>query len=309
MVEAKEIKLVKLAPFTLMTSAVSAFLAFIVAIVMLIVLGLVSIAVPGSRIYGTVLISLGASVIILYPIGSFFINLAVNFFNAFLYNNLAPRLGGIKLGLDGDDLNDVPVISFALILASIEAIWAFIIGVFLAALMIPFTTLLTSSIPVISQAIANATNASGAALPTGAAIGAGSAILAVFLIIGLPIIVFIAGFIGHSIFALIYNYIVTKASKIKLEFTTISGSIHELTSIPIIPAALSISILFLIIGIIVGLINLITLSIRGFPVAGLTSLILNIIQYFIESFIITALAAIVYNYLVPKIGGIKINLE
>ena len=78
-----------------------------------------------------------------------------------LYNALVPRLGGIKLELDGKDIVKIPVISYSLILSAIGAIWAFIVGLVLAAVISPVFSLLSniSTLPEASQIAANFTNA------------------------------------------------------------------------------------------------------------------------------------------------------
>ncbi len=301
-----EIKSIKLAPFTLMSSSVQAILAFIAAIIMLIVFGIAGALIPGI---GAAVALIGVAMIIIYPIAAFFIGIATNFFTAFLYNSLVPRIGGVKLELEGSDVTEIPIVSFALILAVIEAIWAFIFGLFLAAAIAPITALLSSSIPIISQAIANATNTTGAALPTGSAVGTVGVVTALLLIIALPIAVFVIGFIGHALTAIFYNFIATRAAKLKLEFAKVSDTLHELKSIPVVPAALSIAIVFTIFGLIQGIIRLISLSAAGDPTAGIVALISDIIVNFVMYFIIVALAAFFYNFLVPRIGGIKLNLE
>jgi len=318
MVEIKEIKSVKLAPFALMTSSINAIIAFIAAIIILIVFGTVAALIPQASIFGAVITAVGLALIIIYPISSFFINLSTSFFSALLYNTLVPRLGGIKLGLEGDDVTEIPVISFALILASIEAIWAFIIGLFLAAALAPITALLSSSIPVISQGIVNAlnstnftnvTNISNITIPNGSAVGAIGIIGALFLIIGVPILVFVLGFIVNALAAIFYNYLATRVSKVKLNFAAISGTLYELKSIPPVPTALALAVVFAIFGFLQGLGRLIALSAAGNPLGGVGALIGSIIYAFVMYFIIVALAAIFYNYLAPRIGGIKLNLE
>lgn len=301
-----EIKSVKLAPFTLMSSTVHAILALIAAIIMLILFSIVGAFFPNI---GAAIALMGVAMIIIYPIAVFFIGLSTQFFSAFLYNTLVPRLSGIKLELEGSDVTAIPVVPFALILAAIEAIWAFIFGLFLAAAIAPITALISGSIPVVSQVIANATNATGAAMPTGAAVGAFGVISALLLIIALPIAVFVIGFIANALTAIFYNFIATKVSKIKLEFAAVSDTLHELKSIPVVPAALSIAVVFTIWGLINGIINLIQYSAMGDAVTGVGSLIGNIIGNFILYFIIVALAAFFYNFLVPRIGGIKLDLE
>jgi hypothetical protein len=301
-----EIKSIELAPFTLMSSSVQAILAFIMAIIMLIVFSIAGAVIPQI---GAAIALIGVAMIVIYPISAFFIGITANFFTAFLYNALVSRLGGVKLELEGNDITAIPVVPFALILSVIEAIWAFIIGLFLAAAAAPIIALLSSSIPVISQAIANATNTTGAAMPTGAALGSAGVVGALLLIIGLPIAVFIFGFIGHALAAIFYNYIATRAANLKLEFAKVSDTLHELKTIPVVPAALSIAIVFTIFGLIQGIIRLISFSAAGDATAGVVALISDIIGNFIMYFIFVALAAWIYNFLVPKIGGIKLDLE
>lgn len=306
MADVKEIKSVEIASFTLMTAGIQSILAFIGALLMLLFFGILGAVIP---VFGAAIAWLGVAIVIAYPISVFFIGIAVNFYSAFLYNNLVSRLGGIKLAMDGNDVIQIPVVSFALILAVINAIWAFIIGLFLAAAMAPLTSFLSSLIPLISQAFVNSTNMTGITMPTGAAVGAIGIFEALFLIIGMPIMAFIVGFIFNALAALFYNFIATKVSKIKLEFTAISGKLHELKSIPVIPAAIAVAVIMAIFGLIFGLINLISLSAQGYAITGLMVLISDIIVYFILYFIIAALAAFFYNILVPRIGGFKLELE
>ena len=305
----KEIKHVKIAPFVLMTASINVILAFIAAIILLIIFGLVSAFAPQNPVIGRYIVSLGVGLIFILPISAFFITLAGNFFYVLLYNGLVPRLGGIKLGLEGDEVTEIPVIPFALILSSIGAIIALIVGIFLAALILPLLSLLSGSIPALSQAFANATNATNATLPTGAALGVAGVIIAVLLTIALPIVVFIGGFINNALTAIFYNFIAIRVSKIRLEFLAVSGSLNELKSIPVIPTALSVAVVFLIFGFLNGLYSLITNSAHGMVAAGVGGFIGNILFYFIGYFIFVALTAIFYNMLGPRIGGIKLELK
>jgi hypothetical protein len=93
----------------------------------------------------------------------------VSFFSVMLYNVLVPRLGGVKLELEGNEVEKIPVISFSLILSAIGAIWAFIVGLVLAAVFSPLFSFISSisTIPAAANITANITNASGAAMPTG----------------------------------------------------------------------------------------------------------------------------------------------
>ena len=294
MVNVKEIKSVKLTPFTKMSASIYGILGLIAAIVIFITLAIVQATGVITQLgQFNVVTGIGIPLIILIPIGTFFITIAVSFFSAILYNALVPRLGGIKLELENNDVERIPVVPFALILAAIGAIWAFIVGLVLAALISPIFSLI-STLPQASNITANFTNVTGATLPTSGAFGAIGAIVTVLLIIGLPIMAFVFGFIWNALFAIFYNYIVTRVAKIKLEFAAISGNLHELKHIPVLQTALAVALVYAILGLIFGILS------RNYA-----EFITNFVQYFIE----TALIALLYNYLAPKIGSIKLNLE
>jgi len=297
MVDVKEIKSFKLTPFTRMSASIYGILGLIAAIVMLIALIIVQAAgvIPQLGQFNLVT-GLGIPLIVLLPIGAFFSTIMVTFFSVMLYNALVPRLGGVKLELDGNDVEKIPVVSFSLILSAIGAIWAFIVGLVLAAVISPLFSFISaiSTMPAAANITANITNASGAAMPTGAEVGTAGVFMSLVLIIGLPIMAFVFGFIWNALFALFYNYIVTRVAKIQLEFGQITGSLHELKHIPVLPTALAVAIVYALLGIISGIMS-----------GNYGEFISNFIMYFIE----TALIALLYNYLAPKIGSIKLNLE
>jgi hypothetical protein len=294
MIDVKEIKSVKLTPFTRMSASIYGILGFIAAVVMFFVLIIVQAAgvIPQLGQFNLVT-GVGVPLIVLIPIGAFFSTIVVSFFSVMLYNALVPRLGGVKLELEGNEVEKIPVISFSLILSAIGAIWAFIAGLVLAAVISPVFSLI-SAMPATANITANFTNATGATLPTGFEFGAFGAIVTLLLIIGLPIMVFVFGFIWNALFAIFYNYLVTRVAKIQLEFSQITGNLHELKHIPVLPTALAVAIVFALLGVISGILS-----------GNYGEFISNFIVYFIE----TALIAVLYNYLAPKIGSIKLNLE
>jgi len=294
-----EIKNAKIVPFTLMSSSISAILAFIGGILFAIMAGILVALLPAPL--GGLLAGLGVAAIIAYPILTFLTGLWVVFLSVLLYNLLVPRVGGVKLAMEENKVASIPIVPFALILSIIGAIWAFIIGLILATGIAPLAGLIGTAIPL----IANATNTSF----TGAAFGAGTAILYLFLIIGLPIIVFISGFISNALFAIFYNYIAVRAAKIQLNFTAVTGAWNELTSIPIIPAALALAVVSAIFGLLSGLGNFATLAGQGQAAAGFGALIGAIIGNFIWTFIVVAIGAWLYNFLAPRIGAVKLELE
>jgi len=294
MVDVKEIKSVKLTPFTKMSALIAGILGLIAAVVLLIVLTIVQAtgAIPNLGSFN-VITGIGLPLIILLPIGAFFITIASSFFSIILYNALVPRLGGVKLGLEGTEVANIPVVAYALILSAIGAIWAFIAGLVLAAIISPIFSA-AGSLPDLTNITANITSATGSTLPSSAGFGAMGIILSIALIIGLPILVFVFGFIGHALVAIFYNFLVTRVAKINLEFAAISETLHELKHIPVLQTALAVAIVFAIMGLITGVLS-----------GNYTQFISNFVSYFVE----TALIAILYNYLAPKIGSIKLNLE
>ena len=294
MVDLKEIKSIQLAPFTRMSASIYAILAFIAAIFMLITLSIVQAfsLIPNVGFF-TVVGGIGLPLIVLMPLAAFLITLSVSFLTITLYNLLAPRLGGVELELDGSEVTKIPIVSFALILAAIQAIWALIAGLFMVGFANIMTTFVGDIIPAISNEVPKFTNTTFPIGPTGMPAGSEMAIISVLLIIGMPIIVFVFGFIWNALFAIFYNYIVTRVAKINLEFNQIKDNLHELKHIPVIPTALAVAIVYAIFGLF------------GFITGNFGEFISNFILYFIE----TALIAILYNYLAPKIGSIKLNLE
>ena len=296
MINVKEIKSIKLTPFTRMSASIYGVLGFIAALGMVIMLTIIqAIGVFPELGNFNVVSGLAVPIIILFPIGAFFSTIVISFFSVMVYNALVPRLGGIKLELDGKNVEKIPVISFALILSVIGAVWAFIAGLVLAAVISPLFSLLSTmaTTPEAAEIAANFTNATGAAMPTGAAFGTAGIVVSLVLIIGLPIMVFVFGFIWNALFAIFYNYLVTRVAKIQLEFSQISESLHELKNIPVIPTALAVALVYALLGLL------------GIFTGNYADFITNFVQYFIG----TALIAILYNYLAPKIGSIKLNLE
>ncbi len=296
MINVKEIKSIKLTPFTRMSASIYGVLGFIAALGMVIMLTIIqAIGVFPELGNFNVVSGLAVPIIILFPIGAFFSTIVISFFSVMVYNALVPRLGGIKLELDGKNVEKIPVISFALILSVIGAVWAFIAGLVLAAVISPLFSLLSTmaTTPEAAEIAANFTNATGGAMPTGAAFGTAGIVVSLVLIIGLPIMVFVFGFIWNALFAIFYNYLVTRVAKIQLEFSQISESLHELKNIPVIPTALAVALVYALLGLL------------GILSGNYADFITNFVQYFIG----TALIALLYNYLAPKIGSIKLNLE
>jgi hypothetical protein len=305
MVDIKEIKHIRAAPFTLMSSSIHAILAFIAAILIILFFGTLAALIPGASMFAAFITLLGLAIIILYPLTAFFWNVMAAFVMALLYNLLAPKVGGIKLGMEGEEVKSIPVVSVALVLACIVAVITFIMGLYMGLAGSSILSLVSGVVPVVGTLLIDATNATNATAPTGGLFAAISGIWALFWIILVPIMTFIFSFIGYALFAIFYNILIPKIGGMKLIFAE-AGTAFELTNIPVVPAALSVSVVLAVLGAIYGfLMGIMT----GDIVAAIIALIVYAIMWFVMYFIIVALGAVIYNFLQPKIGGIKLELE
>lgn len=312
MEDIKEVKSVDLISFTLIASSTAAILAFIYAVIILFISGILVVFIPQVAGFREVISGLGLASLIILPIGAYFLFMALSLSTALLYNDLSHRISGFKAILNGNEIIQIPIKIFALLIASIEGIWAFILGLFLTAAIVPFTNIINNLIQYSLSTVPDATNIVGA-LPL--SLGADGLSLAVLLIIGFPVVVFLFGFISSVLFAIFYNQIASKIIKMELEFEKISGTLHELKSLPVVATALPVSgAVFGAFGVIMGFISLLSLALTGNPsVTNLTNdiliIVINGLFYFIGYFLIFALIAVIYNFLAPRIGGIRLNLE
>ena len=311
----KEIKSIKLTSFTLMASFTGAILAFVYALIILIISGILPAFVPQLGAFREIINGLGLVSVIILPISAYFLVMIAGFFCALLYNIISSRIGGISLELDGNEIIRIPMLQFSIILGSIEAVWAFIIGLFLAAAIIPFTGIISTLIHFIARNIISTVDITGVTLLIDTVLGTNGFKLAAILIIGFPVIIFVFGVVSNVLFAIFYNYVATKFIKIQLDLEQISGTLYKIKSLPVVPSAAPVSgAVFGAFGVIMGLISLLSLAVTGNPSVGsltndLAVLIINGLSYFIGYFLIFALISVIYNFLAPRIGGIKLDLK
>lgn len=310
----KEIRSVEITSFTIMASTTAAILALIYALIVLIISGTLTISLPQLADFKAIITGSGLASVIIFPITAYFNIIVLGFFSALLYNLLAPHIGGIKLELENNEITKIPIMSLSLILASIEAVWAFIIGLFGAAAIIPLTAVI-DQFQTINYILNELIIIITKVIPISAVLGTNEFSLALFLVIGFPLGIFILGIISNALFALFYNSIATRFIKIQLDFAKISGSLHEIRSLPVVPAAApTAAAVFGAFGAIMGLISLLSLAVTGNPSIGNISndiavIVINGISYFVGYFLIFALIAVIYNFLAPRIGSIKLDLE
>lgn len=302
MVNIKEIKSIEIVPYTLMTSSVSAVWAFIYAIFTLI-LGLIPFAISPTPANSAALWFYIAS-IVSSPVTSFILGVLQSFLFALIYNLLVPKLGGIKLGLENlSEIKSIPVVPFALITSTISAVFVLII----ALIVMP---LVAAYIPVVSQ-VMSSLPLNGTTIPAGSisAFGTFGVIGSILSIIILPIVAFIIVFIVNAILAALYNLVAPRIGGIKLEFAVNADNMYEILSVAPVQLALISAVIAAICGIIIGIIAIIISAAYGAVIVGAMFLAGFTIGFLVGVFIVYAIMAIIYNFLRPRIGGIKLELQ
>jgi hypothetical protein len=301
MEDIKEITSVRIVPFTLMSSSISAVIGLLYAIIILIVLGIVGLLVPGASQYAGLLATLGVALIIALPVGTFFFSILSSFVMALIYNLLVPRIGGIKLGMEGAEVTSIPVVPVSLMLSALYTLLTFIVMLVIA----PFLALFL-------EGAALAASTATVAIPELSGMGDMSgvgAIMGIILIIGVPIIVFIATFISIALTAIFYNLLAPKIGGARLKLKEASHNFCEIKKIPPVPLALIGAVVLTIVNFIFSLPSF-AANIASENVAfGLGYLVGNTLGNFIAIFIVYALTALIYNFLRPKIGGVEIKLD
>ena len=296
MADKLEIRSIKIVPYTLMTSSISAVWAFIFAIIFLLFAGATAAlfsSIPLTNVTGVPYFSMGAfatmivafsvALLIMAPVYAFIGNIATAFLITLIYNLLVPRLNGIQLKVeDLRHIKEIPVVPFALITAAVAGVLAFIFALIYG----PYFGAITS----ISSAFAGILTAIG-------------------IIILMPIVAFIVVFIVMAISAFLYNFLAPIVGGVKFNFVNVKEAWFGIDSIEIIPFALILAVIFAIWGLLVGIIWLIIFLIAGSAVSGIIALIAIPIIDFIVVFIVLAITAFIYNFLAPRIGSVKLELE
>ena len=302
MVDLKEIKSIEIVPFTLMTSSVNAVWAFIYAIFLAIVYTIGYAVVPTPTSGASV--SFYVASIVASPVLTFVLGILQYFLIALIYNPLVPKLGGIKLGLvDMREIKSIPVVPFALITS---VVWAVITLIFLLIVMPYFAAYMSVLSQTLSSIHLNTTTIPAGSLSALGTFGTIGSII--FIIIG-PIFVFVAMFVLSAITTFFYNVLAPRLGGINLEFAATSERMYEILSIAPVQAALILASVATIWGIIIGLILLVSFAMGGSATLGLGILVGIILASFVVSFIVYGIMAWIYNFLRPRIGGIKLELE
>ncbi|WP_407381415.1 hypothetical protein [Methanobrevibacter sp.] len=276
----KELKSIDISSYTIISTGITALISILIS---LIIVGAVSIIVPNS--FGVMLYIIPTIVFSAIICSIFF-----SFSEAYLYNILSKKLGCIKLDIEGDYIKKISTKETALLLGTITLI--IVLVVYLAtAFLIPL--ILSALITVLMYASQTAV--------------AGMAYQAMILLSNTSIIVLgiVAAVIITTVFILlstyIYNLLASSERGITVKLEKI-GEFTQLESIDPLNFGIAIAAISLILSIIIGLIMIIS----GSPAFTALS---NVLGTFVISFIEALLIAVFYNFLAPKIGKLKVELE
>lgn len=298
MIEIKDIKSVKIVPFTLMNSSITAVIGLIYGVVFAVIFGLtVGTSLPG--ISAGMIATLVIGSILAFPTVMFLVSVLESFLVALLYNQLVPRVGAIQLGFeDLKQIQNVPVVPFALMSASILGILTFLIMLIIGPLF---------AFGIQSAALAGA---GAAGIPGLSSIGAFGLVWMIIMIVGIPIVAFIGIFISTAVAAIVYNLLAPKVGGVEFNFGSATGNFFEIESVPVVKFALILTLVLTVIQLILGIIDLIiSIAIGSSAVGALIGLVARVVSSLVVSFILYAIMAYMYNYLRPKIGGIKLEIE
>ncbi|MBR0271477.1 MAG: hypothetical protein IJQ68_05755 [Methanobrevibacter sp.] len=276
----KELKSVDISSYTIISTGIVALICLLIS---LIIAGTVSLMVPNS--FGVMIYTVPTIVF-----SGIICSIFLHFSGAYLYNILSKRIGCIKFNIEGDYIEKISTKETALLVGTITLI--ILLVVYLAfSLLIPL--FLSSLITVLMYASQTAV---------------ASIIYQAMIVISNPTsIIFgiVAVVIFTSVFTLLGTYIYNllgsseRGISVKLEN---EGDLVQLESINPLDFGIAIGAICLILSFIIGLIMILS----GTAVFSALS---SILGTFVSSFIGAVLIAFCYNFLAPKIGKLKVELE
>lgn len=276
----KKLTSIDIESYTVISTGINVLLSIIISII---VVGLFAVAVPNS-------IGVMAYLIPTIIFGTMISNIFLAFTEGYLYNILSSKFGFIKLDIDKEYIKKISTRETALIVGCISLIITLII--YLAfSLIIP---LFLSSLMTI--------------LMYGSQTNLAAALYQIMFLISNPL--FIAmGILGSviivTVFTLlatyIYNILASSERGILVKLTT-EDKFTQLESITPFNFAIAIGAICLILNIILGII----LVISGVPIFNA---LVDILMSFVTGFISSYIIAVFYNFLAPKLGKLKVELN
>ena len=276
----KELKSVDLSSYTIISTGVATLISIVIAII---IVGLFAVSVPNS--FG-VMIYIFPTIVF----GTMISNIFVNFSTGYLYNVLSKRLGFIKFDIEEDSIKSISAKETGLLVGFITLIMILVMylatSLILPLILSSFMTLLmysaqTGIATVMYQTMMLISN------PMTIAVG----------ILGSVIIVSVFTLLG----VYIYNILASSNREILVKLSE-KNNLTQLDSITPLNFAIAIGAISLILNIIIAAI----LVISSVPIFNA---LVDVLIGFVCAFIAAMLIALSYNFLAPKLGKLKVELE
>jgi hypothetical protein len=276
----KELKSIDLSSYTIISTGVATLISILIAIIIIVAF---AVSVPNSM---GVMIYIFPTIVF----GTMISNIFVNFSTGYLYNVLSKRLGFIKFNIEEDSIKSISAKETGLLVGFITLIMILVIylatSLILPLIISSFMTLLMYS----------------------AQTGIATAMYQTMMLISNPITIAI-GIIGSviivSVFTLlgiyIYNILASSDREILVKLSK-ENNLTQLDSITPLNFAIAIGAISLILNIIIAAI----LVISSVPIFNA---LVDVLIGFVCAFIAAMLIALSYNFLAPKLGKLKVELE
>lgn len=272
----KRLKSLDISSVTIMATTISLIFSIIISIIMLVVFGAISLNN----------IAIMAFIIPTLIFGTLIVSVYRNFIESWLYNLISKKTSIVFSIEEDGTVTNISTVSTALIIAIITTVMALIeymVILFLGQLTLSamVQTFMMTGQQLIAMQLYNLLLVVSNPL----------------YVIGLIVGGFIISFIYVLIGTYIYNLIAGNNYGAKLNIKENSS----LESIDVKSFAISISIIYLVLGLISGILSAITTG-------NYLEIAITPIMTFILGFIVTAIIAWLYNVLAPKVGQIKFEL-
>ena len=276
----KELKSIDVASYTTILTGISLLISVIVSLIIIVIFAL---AVPGS-------IGIMAYIIPTIIFGTLIWAVFLLFSQATLYNALSKKIGAVKLDINGNYIKSISSKETTILVTAITIIITIVVYLAVSFIM---PMILSSMLTVLMYSGQNEI---------------AMALYQLMITISNPIPI-ILGLVFASVATLIltllstyiYNFLGDSERGITAELSG-DGDFTIVESVDPVNFAVAISAVSLIINIILGVIMIV----NGTPLLYTT---VNILSGFISTFVVCILVVVFYNFLSPRIGKLKVELE
>lgn len=276
----KELKSIDVASYTTILTGISLLISVIVSLIIIVIFAL---AVPGS-------IGIMAYIIPTIIFGTLIWAVFLFFSQATLYNALSKKIGAVKLDINGNYIKSISSKETTILVTAITIIITIVVYLAVSFIM---PMILSSMLTVLMYSGQNEI---------------AMALYQLMITISNPIPI-ILGLVFASVATLIltllstyiYNFLGDSERGITAELSG-DGDFTIVESVDPVNFAVAISAVSLIINIILGVIMIV----NGTPLLYTT---VNILSGFISTFVVCILVVVFYNFLSPRIGKLKVELE